>query len=104
MPKEKLNNERSVRRTENSALPGTGDRTEGAAWDEMLPLVTAHWTPDQHAQLSVRLDAAQVKRVLEQAEGEPYVEFFTEQMDRREMNNAVRVLRRARNAVHGVDE
>ena len=104
MPKEKLNYERTERRSEEHPLPGSSDRIEGQVWDEMLPLVTVHWTPDQYAQLSVRLDAAQVKRLLDQAEDEPYLEFFTETLDRREMNNAVRVLRRARNAVHGADE
>lgn len=103
MPKEKLNNERTVRRGTEEELPD-GSYTEGHVYDEMLPLISMRWTPGQHAQFGVRLDAAQVRRVLEKAEGEPYVEFFTEILDRREMNNVVRVVRRARNAVHGADE
>ena len=104
MPKEKLNYERSVRRTEESVLPGTTDKVEGAAWDEMLPVVSIHWMQDNYAQYGVKLDTAQVKRVLAESPDASYLEFFTEALERREMNDGVRVIRRARNAVHGADE
>lgn len=103
MPKERLNAERTEQHSTENQLPGS-DRVEGHVWDEMLPVVSLHWQ-EGYAQLGVKLDIATVRRALETlSDGASYVELFTPCLERREMNAAIKHLRRARNTVHGADE
>jgi hypothetical protein len=104
MPKEKLNYERTERRSEASQLSGIGDHIEAAGWDEMQPLVRAHWNPDNYVQLSIEIDKSMVERSLKEQADDPHVTFWSVPMERGEIQNAVKVLRRARNQVFGADE
>lgn len=106
MPKENLNYDRVIEVTEGAPLPGElqfGKVNKVHTYHEQTPLVTLHWTSGQHAQLGIKLDRAAVERQLAEQQDGPVLEFFSETLERREMNDAVKALRRARDAVHGAD-
>jgi hypothetical protein len=103
MPREQLNAAESIRCHEESE-PDDNGNVSAAAWDEMQPVVSLHWS-DQYAQFGVKLDIATVRRMLKTLEdGAIFTEVFTPALTRRDMNTAVKIFRRARNAVHGADE
>src|ERR1700759_3592443 len=110
MPKENLNWDRilvrsagqlTVLRKRDDVPPVTAD---GSSMHEQALLVQLHWNPDNYAQYSVTLDKAAVQKALEEDPELSTIQLYGECLDRREMNEAIRALRRARGAVHGVDE
>lgn len=112
MPKEKLNYDRVLvhRREDNlvqSVVKLPDEDLAGAlpdgSYHEQVLLVELHWSPDAYAQYSVTLDRAKVEEQLLEQSGATLV-LYGECLERREMNGAVRALRRARNTVHGADE
>ena len=108
MPREQLHFLRSERKTSESVVP-TGVDSEPVitadAWDEFLPLVQVHWQPEDHVQFSVQVDKAALRRAVEENDDDSStVGFFTETLSRQELNNAIKVLRRARNQAFGADE
>lgn len=103
MPKEKLNSARSERHHDSVITPGE-DGASVSSWDEMLPVVSLHWSKN-HAQLGIVLDISTVRRLLSSLEdGASTVEVFAPPLERWEMNNSIKTLRRARAAVYGTDE
>lgn len=100
MPKEKLNHERTEKRT-NGGLPGD------PVWDELVPTFSIHWQADNYMQIGVKLDVAQLIRLADEAKATPeqsYIEVFSGLLDRGEAQMSIRALKRARNQVFGADE
>jgi len=65
---------------------------------------TVHWSPETgEVQLGVALDASEVRTYLKTAT-ETAVHWYTAPLTRREINQAIRALRRARDSVYGADE
>lgn len=102
MPKEKLNYDRTEKRFTQEQVDS--ELTQ-VGYDEQQPLVTLHWNPDNYAQFSVVVDRAAAKKLMDEAEPqEATLTFWGMPMERREMQEAIRALKRARNQVFGADE
>lgn len=64
------------------------------------------WVRDGHVQVGFEVSTAYLKLALETPNGRDsdHTEIFTDTLTRREINEAIRVLRRARDAADGADE
>jgi hypothetical protein len=85
----------------------SGESKQLAPADPALHVV---WTRDHaHVQVGFEFDRAVMKEHLGHASGEDWIGadravFYTGNLNREEINNAIRTLRRARNAAYGADE
>lgn len=84
---------------------------DGEGHDMLQPQVSVCWRNDPdgggHVQLQIEIDTAMAQKwvadALEHNPTESTVGFWTEVMDRNEINKAVRTLRTARDKAYGAD-
>lgn len=77
------------------------------AWSKPGDWFAYNEDPEGFVQVGLSVDRVEILRVAKELEKDPMISahgFFTRKISRAQINNAIRVLKRARNGAFGVDE